>query len=173
MKRVPDTWSVRKVKTFLGSEGHGFNAELLRNGQPVAFVIDGAQGGNYAWEWYGKYHAVEIHSLSYQDEPFTYEGHPEEKLFVEYAHSQTYECKYLGRTTHKSADMYMAELVDAHQINKRFRTLSKKRTLFRLKGEAEGAWSSLKQPYSATSKEYLEKTYKDKLEVVYDPAVGL
>jgi len=31
--------SVRKIKTFRGTEGYGFNAELCADGKPVAFVL--------------------------------------------------------------------------------------------------------------------------------------
>jgi len=44
--------TIRKFKTFVGMEGHGFNAELMAEGKPVAFVIDDANGGCLNWHWY-------------------------------------------------------------------------------------------------------------------------
>ena len=46
-------WTVDNVKTFRGRDGHGFNARLLRDGVPVAYVIDAADGGPFRFEWYG------------------------------------------------------------------------------------------------------------------------
>ena len=44
-------WSVANVVTFRGTEGFGFNAELLYNGQKVAFIIDSGNGGCYSYQW--------------------------------------------------------------------------------------------------------------------------
>ena len=44
-------WSVGNVVTFMGTEGHGFNADLLLNGKKVAFVIDSGNGGCYSYQW--------------------------------------------------------------------------------------------------------------------------
>ncbi|MGD9643840.1 MAG: hypothetical protein AB7V08_14010 [Elusimicrobiales bacterium] len=48
------SYSITKVKTFRGDEGHGFNATLLFNGKPVADVDDMADGGMYRWRWLAK-----------------------------------------------------------------------------------------------------------------------
>ena len=47
-------YTVRKIKKFLGHEGHGFNAELMRDGEPVSFVIDEGNGGCANFEWYDR-----------------------------------------------------------------------------------------------------------------------
>jgi hypothetical protein len=45
--------TIQKVKFFKGMEGMGgFNAELVFNGKPVAFVIDDDCGGCLNWHWY-------------------------------------------------------------------------------------------------------------------------
>jgi hypothetical protein len=44
-------YSVAKLKTFIGMEGHGFNVDLLLDGKKVAFVRDDADGGPLAFEW--------------------------------------------------------------------------------------------------------------------------
>jgi len=45
---------VRKVKSFTGMEGLGFNADLYAGGKKVAFVIDEGCGGSYLYRWEGK-----------------------------------------------------------------------------------------------------------------------
>jgi len=45
------TYSVKGIKTFVGMEGHGYNATLYRDGRPVAFAIDDASGGPLSVEW--------------------------------------------------------------------------------------------------------------------------
>ncbi len=44
-------YSVIKVKSFMGREGHGFNATLCRGGKAVAFVWDDASGGPTSFDW--------------------------------------------------------------------------------------------------------------------------
>ena len=43
--------TVAKVKSFIGNEGYGFNADLLADGKKVAFVMDAAWGGEYEFDW--------------------------------------------------------------------------------------------------------------------------
>ena len=44
-------YSVKNIKTFIGNEGHGFNATLYCKGKKVAFLIDHAQGGEIDIDW--------------------------------------------------------------------------------------------------------------------------
>jgi len=168
-------WSVRKVKTFLGNEGHGFNAELCRDGRPVAYVIDSAQGGEYEYQWYD--HGaprVDIRGINYENQVHMYKGTPEERLFVEAANVQTYVSECGERETQsKDADIVMGELVDAWESNRKFKRLSKTRTLFRLKGDEPESWRAIKAPFHQKVVAHIREKYADKLETVYDPAVGL
>lgn len=45
------TYSVKGITTFVGMEGHGYNATLYRDGKAVAFAIDDASGGPLSVEW--------------------------------------------------------------------------------------------------------------------------
>ena len=49
-------YSLRKVKTFEGRDGHGLNAELLRDGKPVAFILDEGCGGEMRFRWNDQLH---------------------------------------------------------------------------------------------------------------------
>jgi len=44
-------YHVKNVKTFIGMEGQGFNANLYRGKKLVAFVIDDANGGEARVQW--------------------------------------------------------------------------------------------------------------------------
>jgi hypothetical protein len=44
-------YHVKNVKTFVGMEGEGFNANLYRGKKLVAFVIDNANGGEANIQW--------------------------------------------------------------------------------------------------------------------------
>lgn len=49
-------YTVTKIKTFRGREGHGLNATLCRDGKPVAFVLDDANGGMVDFDWVDQMH---------------------------------------------------------------------------------------------------------------------
>ena len=44
-------YELKKIKTFIGNEGHGLNATLIWNGVKVAFVLDDAGGGDIQVHW--------------------------------------------------------------------------------------------------------------------------
>lgn len=49
-------YEVKSVKTFMGTEGYGYNCNLYRDGKKVAEVVDTADGGsvNFYWEAKGE-----------------------------------------------------------------------------------------------------------------------
>jgi hypothetical protein len=47
-------YTVKNVKTFMGTEGYGYNCNLYRDGKKVAEVIDAADGGSVNFYWVGK-----------------------------------------------------------------------------------------------------------------------
>lgn len=51
MSEAAPVYTLKSVKTFIGREGHGFNAVLCRDGKPVADVLDDASGGPVDFHW--------------------------------------------------------------------------------------------------------------------------
>lgn len=47
----PPLYTVKGVKSFIGRQGHGFNASLYKDGKKIAFVIDNANGGMLDFQW--------------------------------------------------------------------------------------------------------------------------
>src|SRR5262245_60790680 len=39
------TYTITKIKTFIGREGHGLNATITKDGKAICFVRDDASGG--------------------------------------------------------------------------------------------------------------------------------
>ena len=151
------SWSVRRVRTFQGMEGLGFNAELLRDGKPVAFVIDDGNGGQYNIRWYTR----------------TTKTENEEQRLTEFVESHTHVNELNGKPYRAEPDTLIGELVDKYENNRKFKRLSKTRTLFRLKSDPGDSWSSIRVPYSAEVTTRLIKQYGKDLVRVYDPRVGL
>lgn len=73
-------YTVNAIKTFTGMEGHGFNANLLRDGVKVAEVIDDASGGPVSIHWLDerKGERVQAQYRNYKDEILTRAMSPEE-----------------------------------------------------------------------------------------------
>ena len=157
-------WTVKNVKSFRGREGDGFNATLYRDGKRVALVDDAANGGCYSYTWFDRNAdtVVEIHVHGYKGEPRTYKGSPEEKLFAEYCDAQTY----------KDKDHVVAVLVDEYQASKWLRSKCRKQTLFRLKGDAEGNYRTVRAPYSDAVRDYLRGKYGDRIEAIANEHVA-
>jgi hypothetical protein len=131
----------RGVKSFLGREGHGFNASLYINGKKAAFVMDSADGGMYDWRWLDK---------------------DAEKAFAEHIEMIP---PVGGEFPHNvDADEVMGGLVDDALNARRFARLMKTKTVFRLKSDKDGDWRTLNGgPYSPAAREWLVKKYGDNL----------
>ena len=82
-------YSVKNTKSFEGTDGYGFNADLHRSGKKVARVIDSGCGGEAMFYWEDQESdKVDIHTTDYKGKPHTYRGTPEEKLLDEQVEKQ-------------------------------------------------------------------------------------
>ena len=68
------------------------------------------------------------------------------------------------------AELFISELLSKYQLDKQLRGWCKKQTVFRLKGDKEGTWRTIKPnvgpPFTPEMKAHLQKTYGDKLEQI-------
>jgi len=170
-------YSVRNVKQFRGREGHGFNATLYRDNVKVALVMDAANGGEYRFEW------VDYHTLPKQDVVWaTYQGNlctlrctPEEAKLYEFIRGKTCEFPISETEVHAMAidpDIFVSELVENYQNEKRFARLCKTNTLIRLVGDKEGAWIKFPVPFTQSLKNLLVAKYGDQLEEIMNETRG-
>lgn len=163
-------YTVRKVKTFVGHEGHGFNAELLRDGVPVAFAIDEGNGGDVRFDWYDRRH-VPIELLRHgANKPVTLKVPIESAALHEHIKGQT-RTEY-GETFPLSMDMFVAELVDEHKMLAAIKRRCKTGTCYRLVGQEPGAYMTTNVKYSKAFGEAVRAKYGDKLECVYNEKFG-
>jgi len=112
-------YSVRKVKTFRGREGHGFNAELLCDNIPVAFVMDEANGGTYHYEWYDlKSPRIPVEVVEY-GRSRTLQCTPEEAKLRAAINGKTYTCEINNQVYDVGIDMFVGMLVDEWETVKK------------------------------------------------------
>ena len=162
---------MRKVKTFRGREGDGFNAELCRDGKPVAFVMDDANGGMYRWEWYDRSEPrVKKTVEGYDGKPFERTMTPEEAKLEDHVATLPKESWEYDAELHAVTDeIFVGGLVDDVANDKRMKRLCKTKVLFRLAGDKEGEYRTVKAAYDARVKEWMAGKYGDKVvEVLND-----
>lgn len=134
-------FDIKKFKSFIGNEGHGFNAELWMDGQKAAFVIDDASGGEYQWEWYTK--AQEDKYNSYV------KALPKEQIEPD---AEAWEKKMYPDGREISNECFMALIVDAHETLKRIKSKAAKATLFTVPSSKKGEYFAIKLPFSPETK---------------------
>lgn len=151
-------YKIRKLKSFEGHEGLGFNCELVRDNKPVAYAINDASGGGVDFRWYDNAQPkVDINTYDHQGKPHTYKGTPEEKLFVMQANKFFYE--FMGSQHRHNAETYIEGLIDDYTLDRRFKRLSRTRTIFRLMEDKPDAWRTLDKPYNPHMAKYLDNKY--------------
>ena len=139
-------YEVKNVKNFQGREGYGYECSLYCDGKRVGKVVDVASGGQARFYW--------------ADPKAGDEG-----ALVEHIKGKTFE--HYGEVYSHSVDTFVGALVDEYEKNKQYKKWCKNKTMFRLKGDKEGQWRSLRVPYGdPRAKSLLEQKYGDKVEEI-------
>ena len=135
-------YSVNGVKSFKGREGDGFNANLLKDGKKIAFVIDSANGGMFDYEW------VDRKSNDAQE-------------FNNYLKTLPEEDTPYGKMK-VDADLFVAKLVGQFEDDRNVKRWCKTQVVFTVKGDRFGEYRTLKMIYKGNeskAKEYIESKY--------------
>ena len=131
---------LKNVKTFLGMEGHGFNASFYLDGKKLALIIDSAQGG----------------CLDYHFEGKTFEQREtNEKLFNAYIDSLPPEamptdCEEWEKSLYTNgfrkldADTVICKMIDDIESDKWLARQKKTKVLFSLPNEPKGNYRTVK-----------------------------
>jgi hypothetical protein len=113
-------YTVKGLKTFVGTEGEGFNATLYRDGKAVAFVIEDASGGPLRIEWKDRDAGlVKVAVKTWDGKPTTVGMTAEEKRLYKLCDSMPpVVCDFKDPNTGEAAtlsmtaDLFIAELVN-------------------------------------------------------------
>lgn len=131
-------YSVKNVKTFMGTEGYGYNCNLYRDGKKVAEVVDTADGGlvNFYWEAKG-----------------------EAELFRQYALTlpKIDMSKWGMADVPQDIDTAIGGLVDEYENTKRIKRLCSKNWVYE-NPKKEGELFCFKKP---SDRKAIEIKYKD------------
>ncbi len=138
-------YTVKNVKTFKGTDGPGFSATLYRDEIKIASVLDEGDGGDMSFMW---------------DRP------AEAGLFKEYCETQPPMPMEGHDPLPMTTDIMVGRLVDNYTALAEQRRWCKGKIVFRLKGDKEGQWRTLKGVYSKPVDNILKDKFGDTLEEI-------
>lgn len=157
-------YEVKGVKSWTGRDGYGYECNLYRDGKKVARVLNEGNGGQTMFYWADtEAPKVEVTHDFYGKE-VTRKVSPEEAALLEHVKGMTYE--FYGETYDHSDETFVGGLVDEYEEAKQFKRWCRKSVVFRLKGDKEGAWRTMKAKYDERAVKFLKDKYGDKIEEI-------
>jgi hypothetical protein len=139
---VKKDYQIKNVKSFMGMDFPGYNLSLYKGKTKIAEVINDGSGGmtefRYTNQEVKKEFETMLKSLPEYDDDFGEKSVIDEEVFV-----------YI--------------LLNEYEIEKKLKRECKKKTLYRLKGDATDQYRFVKFEFTPKVKEYLIKKYGDNL----------
>lgn len=143
MSKVKEvTYEVRGFKLAGGDETPRFEASLYRDGKRIGTVHNEGCGGPHG---------------------YYFDSREEREAF--FAWTKAWGLK--SGNDFEPEDAWVYEQLEAHEERQWLLRQSRKKTLFRLHGDKEGAWRTIKFPYSEKVQEYLDTKYGDQIETIF------
>lgn len=176
-------YTIAKIKTFIGNEGQGLNAVLVKDGKPVAFVLDDANGGELQVDFTNpeqnakSYQAhrssakkAEADCIAHAREWWNNSPNAEEsRKFFKQLNEDYPESARATQSDWNCLRAWIDHEVDAALMKRSLDRMSKTKTLFRLNDEiyAEGEYRAVKAPYSEAVRAQLDKKYGKRIMMIY------
>ena len=142
---INSEWSVKNVKFFAGHDADQMSCSLYMDGKRVATVLDDSWGGGFQCNW--------IKTDMTKD-------------FECFAKCITVESKYFDDGTTYNGDIVVDVLVNHFEEVKQMEKWCKGKIVFRLKGDNDGEWRTVKLPFNPTNRRRVELHCGDKLEEI-------
>lgn len=155
-------YTVRGVKTFKGRDGTGYNCTLLRDGNPVAVVLEGANGGEVRFHW----------SVMYGKAPYlmsdgrTVQIGAEEALLRDHIKGKT--VTYDGTELELTLGMFVEQLVNEHEADLLMKRRCRASTCYRLKTQDPGQFMVAAVIFTKEIGEKLRAQCGERLEIIYN-----
>ena len=121
--------TLKKIKTFIGHEGYGLNADLYLDDVKVAFVLDDANGGEVDYQFTDKASEERVWAFvkSTPDDEYTKE-----------MRTQEYWMKYPKAIETHKLDSLVNDFADNYQEEKRKNRLRKTKVLWNKSTDEKG-----------------------------------
>jgi len=154
LERQGHKYTLTKIKTFRGRDGHGLNATLNRDGKAIAEILDEGSGGMVDFDWLDQQHGESAEEAMFkafiaQVVPPDPEDEPKEG-----------EHRLSPATLQQFAmEQWVNTEVDRIQNDKRFRKACKTKTLFQVGAEVGGDSFRVIKGVAPHINEFLRKKY--------------
>lgn len=157
-------YHLKKIKTFNGREGGGYEAEIYLGKKKVAHALNEGNGGCDFFHFINKEDEqpfVEFCKRWYQTSAAKAEF---EKLTAHYGtDAGDYGTSY-------AMEAWVSDFLDARETEKTLKRWSKTKTPFRLVGDDPGNWRTVNAPISAEVVTWIRNKYGDQVETIYSEA---
>lgn len=157
-------FTLNGIKTFVGRDGYGLNANILKDGKKVGVVLDDARGGEVDIDF--KDRNIEAEFMAFTAAWYNANGEREKSIaeFAEMGSSVTPE-NYTP-SAKDMAETWINNFVDSAAQEKWMKAQAKKKTLFRLKGDKPGEWRNVGE-VSEKAVAFIRNKYGATVEVIY------
>lgn len=133
-------YQVKNVKSFQGREGHGFECSLYKDGKKIGTVTDTADGGMIDF----------------------YLDKGEEEILEAFCKTlPKWSSELTGKKHDTDKDMFITNLVDEWEDNKKLKRLCKTKTVVLMSDNKEGEYSVFNIKFSENAKQQILKKYEN------------
>lgn len=160
-------FTLNGIKTFVGREGYGLNANILKDGKKVGVVLDDARGGEVDIDFKDRNIDAEFHAFTAAW--FDANGEREKSLarLAEWGSAVTPET--YNPSAQSMAETWINNFVDSAKEEKWMKAQAKKKTLFRIKGDKPGEWRNVGEA-SEKAVAFIRNKYGATVEMIYGQA---
>ena len=141
-------YSVKNIKSFMGREGLGFNANLYKGKKKIAFAYDDASGGEVDIDWIDRNEEAELDRFCNTLPVLEFEN-PKVTLTVD-------------------AGLFVSELVERFRDVNKMRKQCRTKTLFRSSDEGYGRYRILNAICDDRTRTHLRTKYGNDVEIFND-----
>lgn len=133
-----------KIHPDMSEETNCFSATICLNGKEVGTVKNDGHGGSHMYHWHDREVGKQIEEWS-----------------------ETQETEF----EHERLDQIVDVLLSKFEERKQLKRWCKKQTLFRLKGDEQGAWRTIKAPFDSKIKAFLVQKYGETIDRIANEEV--
>lgn len=159
LEKQGHNYAITKIKTFRGNEGFGLNATLTRDGKPIAFILDDANGGPMDFDWADQNHGESAEEAMFKGFIAALPPDPEDK------ESTLSPETLLGF----AMENWVNVEVDRIKNDKRFRKICKTKTMFQIGAAIGGDEFQVVKGVDLATRQWIEKKFKgQKIRILND-----
>lgn len=165
-------YSVKNVKSFMGMDTMGYNANLYRDKKKVATCVDDGGGGEVRIDWLAHEFPSDLHDRSATDQWHRDRNAERVLLDSHCASLPPLNSGYAGcGDLTVDAELFVSELVLKFEVERdinKMRKVCQVKTLFRESNAGHGAYRIIKTPCDDRVRQHIRTRYGNDVEIFND-----